>query len=391
MRFALVSIASIIVLHSKASSFTVGPSNSLVRNKAIQLGMSSTVTPSTGNVGAVGSKLTDMELALEALGKFFDKTDDVQITPTSGGVNNIVQYITLPSGERELLRIYNNGCNAQRVRFEHEILRQLNQLPLSFGVPNFIKSMEGSTMVRLSNGADACMCKLIPGKLPKLSCFEDIGRASGELNTAMASLKVDPSMCNTAPYWKIWDVHHAVNRENFEAEMRGPNFAGDLKDVAERMLKATLDIVEKCEGQYQSLPIQLIHGDLHYDNVLVQDGQVTALLDYEFSSFDWRAMELAICLSKYAGEENGKEYFEQFIKGYAKTGKLTKVEAEAIPDLINLRILSNVVYFVGRHLAGEDDISSLTTRISNYERRVNWIRDHSKFIIDNIIEKMGLE
>lgn len=391
MRFALVSIASIIVLHSKASSFTVGPSNSLVRDKAIQLGMSSTVTPSTGNVGAVGSKLTDMELALEALGKFFDKTDDVQITPTSGGVNNIVQYITLPSGERELLRIYNNGCNAQRVKFEHEILRQLNQLPLSFGVPNFIKSKEGSTMARLSNGADACMCKLIPGTLPKLSCFEDIGRASGELNTAMASLKVDSSMCNTAPYWKIWDVHHAVNRENFEAEMRGPNFAGDLKDVAERMLKATLDIVEKCEGQYQSLPIQLIHGDLHYDNVLVQDGQVTALLDYEFSSFDWRAMELAICLSKYAGEENGKEYFEQFIKGYAKTGKLTKVEAEAIPDLINLRILSNVVYFVGRHLAGEDDISSLTTRISNYERRVNWIRDHSKFIIDNIIEKMGLE
>jgi homoserine kinase type II len=245
--------------------------------------------------------------------------------------------------------------------------------------------------VRLSNGADACMCKLIPGHLPKLSCFEDIGRASGELNTAMATLKVDPSMCNTAPYWKIWDVHHAVNRENFEAEMRGPNFSGDLKDVAERMLKETLAIVEKCEGQYQSLPVQLIHGDLHYDNVLVKDGQVTALLDYEFSSFDWRAMELAICLSKYAGEENGREYFAQFIQGYAKAGKLTKAEAEAVPDLINLRILSNVVYFVGRHIAGEDDISSLTTRISNYEKRVNWIKNESKFIIDNIIEKMGLE
>jgi len=352
---------------------------------------STTATTSTGNVGAVGSKLTDMELAVEALGKFFDKTDDLQITPTTGGVNNIVQYITLPSGERELLRIYNNGCNAQRVKFEHEILKQLNQLPLSFGVPNFIQSKEGSTMVRLSNGADACMCKIIPGHLPKLSCFEDIGRASGELNTAMASLKVDPSMCNTAPYWKIWDVHHAVNRENFEAEMRGPNFSGDLKDVAERMLKATLDIVEKCEGKYQSLPIQLIHGDLHYDNVLVQDGQVTALLDYEFSSFDWRAMELAICLSKYAGEEKGREYFEQFIQGYAKAGKLTKAEAEAVPDLILLRQLSNVVYFVGRHIAGEDDISSLTTRIANYERRVNWIRDQSKFITDNIIEKMGLE
>lgn len=98
MRFSLVSIASVFILHSKASSFTVGPSNSVARNKALQLGMSSSVTTSTGNVGAVGSKLTDMELALEALGKFFDKTDDMKITPTSGGVNNIVQYITLPSG-----------------------------------------------------------------------------------------------------------------------------------------------------------------------------------------------------------------------------------------------------------------------------------------------------
>lgn len=26
--------------------------------------------------------------------------------------------------------------------------------------------------------------------------------------------------------------------------------------------------------------------------------QVTALLDFEFSAFDWRAMELAVCLSK---------------------------------------------------------------------------------------------
>jgi hypothetical protein len=151
MRFSIVSITSLLLLHSKANSFTVSSSNSIARNKAFSLGMSSTVTTATGNVGAVGSKLTDMELALEALGKFFDNTDGLQVTPTSGGVNNIVQYITLPSGERELLRIYNNGCNAQRVKFEHEILRQLNELPLSFGVPDFIKSKEGSTMVRLNS------------------------------------------------------------------------------------------------------------------------------------------------------------------------------------------------------------------------------------------------
>ena len=43
---------------------------------------------------------------------------------------------------------------------------------------------------------------------------------------------------------------------------------------------------------------QLIHGDLHYDNVLVENGKVTGLLDFEFCASDWRAMELAVCLSK---------------------------------------------------------------------------------------------
>jgi homoserine kinase type II len=333
-------------------------------------------------------------LAKEALGKFLDYSmDGLEITPTSGGVNNIVQYVTLPSGEKELLRIYNNGCDTKRVKFEHEILRQLNELTtLSFSVPCFLPSKEGLTIVRLGNGADACMVKLIPGDLPKLTCAGDIGRAAGELNTALTQIDVDRAMCNCAPYWKMYDVHHAVTRELFEQEMRGPNFDGQhLRGTADRMLQETLDIADRCEGVYQSLPIQLIHGDLHYDNVLVQDDKVTALLDFEFASFDWRAMELAICLSKYAGEEpDAMPYFDDFIKGFAKHGKLTKVEAKAIPDLINLRILSNIVYFVGRHIAGEDNISSITNRIQNYERRVNWVKSNGDAISGRIIEEMGL-
>ena len=357
----------------------------------IDLKMSSVTETTATNIGAIGSKLTDMELAKEALSKFFDDITGIEVTPTTGGVNNIVQYVTLPSGEKELLRIYNNGCDEQRVKFEHEILQQLNKLQLSFQVPNFVESKEGRTMVRLSNGADACMCKIIPGSLPKLTCARDLGRAAGELNTALTKINVDSSMCNVAPYWKMWEVHHAVTRENFEETMKGPFFDGDLRAVADHMLEETLQIADKCAGKYQSLPVQLIHGDLHYDNVLVQDGQVTAQLDFEFASFDWRALELAIGLSKYAGEEpEAMPYFDEYIDGYATTGILTKEEAEAVPDLINLRILSNIVYFIGRHIAGEDDISSITTRISNYARRVDWVKNNGDVIVKRIVDKMAL-
>jgi homoserine kinase type II len=270
-------------------------------------------------------------------------------------------------------------------------LKQLKAISFSFQVPQFVVSKAGSTMVRLSNGADACMSSLIPGVLPKLSCAEDIGRAAGELNTALIKVDIDPSTCVCAPYWKMWKVHHAITRELFIKEMKGPSFDGEMRETADRMLQETLEILDRCENAYQSLPVQLIHGDLHYDNVLVQDGKVTALLDFEFASFDWRALELALCLSKYAGEEpDAMPYFDDFISGYAKHGILTKVEAEAIPDLINLRILSNVVYFVGRAISEEDNISSITTRIQNYERRVTWVKENSVAIVGRIAEKMGL-
>ena len=393
-------ISSINKMSPLSSAVTTSsPGGALFSTTVAAVEEATTTTSSTSTIGAVGSKLTDMELAKEALSKFFDDdiVSDIKLTPSTGGVNNIVQFVTLPNGEQELLRIYNNGCDEQRVKFEHEILKQLNKFEseLSFQVPNFVASKEDSTktMVRLSNGADACMCKIIPGYLPKLTCAKDLGRTAGELNVALATKVkiVDESMCNSAPYWQMWKVHHAVTKEKFIETMNGPYF-DETRDVATRMLDETLAIVEKCEGAYQKqLPVQLIHGDLHYDNVLVQDGKVTALLDFEFAAYDWRALELAIGLSKYAGEEpDAMPYFDDYIDGYAMTGILTRKEAEAIPDLINLRILSNIVYFVGRHLANEDDISSITTRIENYANRVNWIKNNSDVIVNRIIEKMNL-
>jgi Ser/Thr protein kinase RdoA (MazF antagonist) len=371
----------------------------------------STETNTNNAIGAIGSKLTDMELAKEALSRFLDEETckQVTMTSTSGGVNNIVQYVTLPSGERRLLRIYNNGFDTQRVKFEHTVLQKLQEMQgpefFSFQVPNFLTAInykEGGfgselpTMVQLSNGSQACMCTLIPGQLPKLSCARDIGRACGELNTALARLTphISPSLCNCAPYADMYKVHHAITPENFLETMQSSAF-DHVRKTATRMTQETLDICERCQTKYKtSLPTQLIHGDLHYDNVLVDKEQekVTGLLDFEFCSFDWRALEMAISLSKYAGEEpDAMPYFDDFIDGYSETGVLTLEEARAIPDLINLRILSNVVYFCGRAVAGEDDISSLTTRIANYEKRVNWIKEHGDQIVARIIDKMGLK
>ena len=48
------------------------------------------------------------------------------------------------------------------------------------------------------------------------------------------------------------------------------------------------------------------------------------------------------------GEPDALDLFTQFSLGYAISADLTEDEIRAVPSLIILRVLSNVVYFIGR-------------------------------------------
>lgn len=97
-------------------------------------------------------------------------------------------------------------------------------------------------------------------------------------------------------------------------------------------------------------------------------------------------MELAICLSKFIGQQAPLDFFKPLIQGYAAHGKLSTAEAEAMPTLLNLRILSNVVFFVGRALAGEDGWSTLTNRLEAYETRVKWAHTNAAAVTQLVLQ-----
>ena len=161
------------------------------------------------------STITPDAVSVEAAARFLPD-NDLKFSPTSGGVNNIVQYVETGSGHKYVLRIYNNGLNSARVNYEHEILRQLRPKKLSFKLPTTIPDLKtGKAHVVLSNGAEASLFELIPGVLPKLTRVREIGRASGELNHAMADVIIKDQKCPTPPYYELFKVHHAVTRELF--------------------------------------------------------------------------------------------------------------------------------------------------------------------------------
>lgn len=171
-------------------------------------------------------------------------------------------------------------------------------MPISNGaqVPHSIASVTRSCGHRKRR--QVSLFELIPGSLPKLRSVREIGSASAELCAALA--KVTPQLtarCPTPPYYELFKVHHAVDRDSFYRVMASSEF-DHVRPAADRLVAEVQEmeaVIERLLGQGEVFPRQLIHGDLHYDNVLVKDdGGVSGLLDFEFCAIDWRVMELAV-------------------------------------------------------------------------------------------------
>ncbi|GBF97428.1 hypothetical protein Rsub_09594 [Raphidocelis subcapitata] len=338
---------------------------------------------------ATGHHTVSDSLRDEALAAFFD--GPCTTAPTSGGVNNVCQYVTAADGSKWILRVYNNGGHTDKVDFEHAVLQQLGQQRLSFAVPRAKPSLrDGKPHVVLSSGDAACVFEIIQGDLAKTTAPREVGRATGELCTAMGRVDLGgrEAQAPVPPYYDVFHVHHAMDRDLFYKQVaENPGFSvcrGSIDYLTEgvRRLEPLL-----AKGRDLGLPVQLIHGDLHYDNVMVLGDSVSGLLDFEFVAYDWRVMELAVALSKYVSEDDPLPLIREFVAGYiAGGGQVSDDEIELLPDCINLRMFSNTIYFTGRAYAGEDGLESLTSRADAYAKRVRWVEANRARMVETVRE-----
>lgn len=62
-----------------------------------------------------GQHTVEEDLRDEALSHFFAVEQQPTTTPTTGGVNNVVNYVETADGHKYILRIYNNGNKTEKV------------------------------------------------------------------------------------------------------------------------------------------------------------------------------------------------------------------------------------------------------------------------------------
>jgi len=105
--------------------------------------------------------------------------------------------------------------------------------------------------------------------------------------------------------------------------------------------RAVLDTVEAALTRLgdpfgDDLPSGPIHADYFPDNVLFEAGGVSGVIDFYFGCVDALAYDLAIALSAWGFDSEGREIpgaVEAFRRGYEAVRPLSPVEARALPRL----------------------------------------------------------
>ncbi|WP_342566425.1 phosphotransferase [Paenibacillus sp. FSL R7-0345] len=283
----------------------------------------------------------------------------------SGGWNNTT-YIVSGSSRRAILRIYDTHRDREKIEFEHAVLLELDKLPLPFATPLPVQTVNGDTLVQLGerDGKFACLFRYIEGDSPgdeDTGYYESFGVAAGLLSSVLAEITPGPQPVYR-PYYELRQAYPLCTDETVrELCLNPPEPLAELSEELNRLYQAYIDIADSLK-KLETLPHQLVHGDLNASNLLVDKddhSRVAALLDFEFCTYDLRAMDPAVILSGLLGHPEQQRAVRDFCRGFSRSVRLTDDELAALPTLMLLRKIDVFLHFATRYMEGTDEGSVL--------------------------------
>ncbi|MDE6990997.1 MAG: phosphotransferase [Lachnospiraceae bacterium] len=116
-----------------------------------------------------------------------------------------------------------------------------------------------------------------------------------------------------------------------------------------------LAAVSKLELLYDSLPRQLIHRDVHFENFLFLDGDFSGYIDFDLSQKNIRVFDICYFLTGLLAEETAEPFTKTewlaltraVTDGYESVTGLSEAERSAIPCVMQCIEILFAAYFIG--------------------------------------------
>lgn len=231
--------------------------------------------------------------------RWLSGTEVRSIEPLTGGdVNQVFRVET--EDDVFVLRVYAVETSDVMVAWEHSLLRRTSGVLPEVVAP--LVTSDGATFVE----RDARVVSLWPfvegRRLDRLIKGDRLAAARmlGRLHAALGGLdgiEARPGYPRWADVdWRehrLWSWSRA-DRAEIGARVDLGEFERELEELpaAVRALDASL------------LPSMAIHGDYYADNLLLVDGEVGAVLDWDECRVDWRAWEIAGAVWAFCRDES---------------------------------------------------------------------------------------
>ena len=289
------------------------------------------------------------------------------------GRNNDSFFVHAREG-RYVLRIYRNAVEPSRVRDEHDLLARLAMAELPFATPIPLRTREGDTLAVVEVPEGPRFAALFP-RIPGSPATLDVpnarlaGGALARVDVAFARFDL-PVRAPAA----LRDVHELVTDPYAAIDDLG------LADRADHVRRLFERVDDAHEALVSSLPRQIVHGDFAFPNLLVDDGHVTGLVDFEFAGADFRAADLACALyivCVRAGSAERWKTLEALANGYRRVLPLDPLEIAAIPELLVRRSAIGLVHWIGRWRAGLARRAEPLERVERSAFLVRWIDENA--------------
>ncbi|MEJ7901738.1 MAG: phosphotransferase [Thermomicrobiales bacterium] len=304
------------------------------------------------------------------------------------GTNNVSFLVRSGTG-RFVLKCSQAAGGLERSAFEQALVRALADEKLPFSVPSPVQTISGGTSVELARGAGVSRFTLfhhIPGHAARFGNHADAfrcGVALAFLDQALDAVRLDPTTPVPDTFGDLHSIHPAV-----------PDPAAAIHQLSlDHALATTLmTVVSLVEEQWQQRTsgwkVQLIHSDFYPSNALMESGEVTGILDFEFAGTGHRAMDFAIGLGSFSTRnwDDGCAWplVDSFAQGYLRRTPLSSEELAAVPMLLRFREATSFIHWLGRSMRGPSTVNDIHARARRLLALDRWLTAHQGELVNRL-------
>lgn len=254
---------------------------------------------------------------------------------------NINYLVTVNDGARFVLKIVDKKIPSSVVVMEFSAIEHAISHGFRLNLPRILKNrhneIESGIKIRKTSKHRALLYDFIDGYL--LDTMSDISSQLAK-NIGNVLALFDLSMTN-------FD-HPSAHRNHQWNLARADQHKGKIEliddpDRRDLLAWAFHNWLSDAKPKLGGLPQQFIHGDAHNENILVEGGRVTGLLDFGDCGFNPTICELAICLPYLMMAcDHPLEIAASVVAGYHATRALSEAELSVLMPLVCGRLAVTV-------------------------------------------------